>query len=250
MPLRKERRIEACSGLTLINVENSLKLGGCPICRAVRRSEEDLIKNILYEGVNDPQIRKSFRDSLGLCPYHAWLFTEVARRPDVLDGLGSTIIYEDMLSEALDEMNSETLSQGLRHLRECPLCRHAKEVERNLIDDFIECLQEKPQILIAYEESNSILCLRHYFSIYNGITNELVKEEFGKIQVGKINKVLSLMREYIRKADYRVKEAVTSEEALAWVKAVEVLKGYQSSLNMGCSSGSYTLVKKIKRKRI
>jgi len=248
MLLRKERKAEACSGLTIINVENSLKLGGCPICRAVRKSEEDSIKNILYEGVNDPQIRKGFRESLGLCPYHAWLFTEVARRPEVLDGLGSTIIYEDMLSEALEKMRTEELPQTLRNLKKCPLCRHAEEVEKNLVDDFIDCFREKPEILLAYEESNSILCLRHYLMIYEGLPTESLRKELRRIQVSKVRQVLNFMREYIRKADYRVKEEVTPEEALAWVRAVEILKGYRNSLNMGCSSGNYSF--RVKKKRI
>jgi len=250
MPLRRRKRGDACSGLTLINVEDSLKLGGCPICRAVRKAEEDTIKNILYEGVNDPQIRKKFRDSLGLCPYHAWLFTEIARRPDVLDGLGSTIIYEDMLTEVLERMESGGLKEALRDSGNCFMCKYAREVEENLISDFIECFQERPQILIAYEESNSTLCLRHYLIIYEGLNTDSVRKELRKIQLSKIKKVIALMREYIRKADYRVREALTPDEALAWVNAVEILKGYRSSLNLGGYANHYASLRRAKRKRI
>ncbi len=220
-----------CSGITLITVEEALKLGGCPVCRAVRKSEEDLIKSILYEGVNDPSIRRGFRESLGLCPYHAWLFVEVARMPDVLDGLGSTIIYEDMLSEAVELMKGGKY-QEIINPKECPLCRHARQVEGNIINDFIDCFTQSPETLIAYEESSSILCFKHFINIYNGIKGEGVREQLLKIQERKLQRLQNLLKEYIRKADYRVREPVTREEASAWVNAVEVLKGYPTSLNM------------------
>ncbi len=221
------RNREACAGITLINVEKSLTYGGCPICRAVRASEEEAIKNILYESVNDPSIRKSFRESLGLCPYHAWLFVEVARRPDTLDGLGSTIIYEDILSEVSNLFKEGYLD--LKGVRSCPLCRHAREVERNLIEDMVECFDARPELLLRYEESESSLCLRHYSAVYSRLKSEEARKALREAQERKINELLIKMREYIRKADYRVKEPVTQDEALAWVKAVEVLKGFMNS---------------------
>jgi hypothetical protein len=224
-----------CSGITLITVEEALKLGGCPVCRAVRKSEEDLIKSILYEGVNDPSIRRSFRESLGLCPYHAWLFVEVVRKPDVLDGLGSTIIYEDMLSEAI-ELFKEGKYQKIINPEGCPLCKHSRQVESNIINDFIDCFKQSPETLIAYEESPSIFCFKHFISIYVSLEDYGIRQELLKIQERKLNELHNLLKEYIRKADYRVREPVTKEEADAWVSAVEVLKGYPTSLNMSYHS--------------
>jgi len=50
------------------------------------------------------------------------------------------------------------------------------------------------------------------------------------VHLSKLNSVLTKMREFIRKCDYRVKEEITREEATAWVAAVEVLKGYKTSV--------------------
>ena len=133
MSRKLKGKIKLCSSLLLISVEDGLSRPGCPICRLVREVEERTIKDILYEGVNDLDLRSEFRKSLGLCPYHAWLFAEVATKPEVLDGLGATVIYEDMLSQYVEALSrGETASEG-----ECFLCRFAREFEEIYISNFV-----------------------------------------------------------------------------------------------------------------
>ena len=211
-----------CSGLTLVKVREGLGLGGCPVCRMLRRTEEKIIENILYEGVNDPEIRGEIRKTLGLCPYHAWMFVQVASKPGVLDGLGATIIYEDMLSTYLEDM--EKKSQGT-----CLLCRFASEFENIFTSDYAACFDADEKILSEYAASDTILCDRHFKAILAKMRNPEAREKLRSIQKEKIEEILRRMREFIRKNDYRVKEEILPEEATAWMRAVEILKGYDTS---------------------
>ncbi len=63
-------------------------------------------------------------------------FAEVATKPEVLNSLGATVIYEDMLSQYVEVLSrGETASED-----ECFLCRFAREFEEIYISNFATCV--------------------------------------------------------------------------------------------------------------
>ncbi len=94
-----------CGSITSIYLLEVLEKPGRPICRLIESAERQVIKNILYEYVNDPGVRGEIRRSWGLCTHHAWLFLRLALSPETAGMLGAAIIYEDVVSELLDRLS-------------------------------------------------------------------------------------------------------------------------------------------------
>ncbi len=117
---------------------------------------------------------------------------------------------------------------------ECFLCAKTREFERIYIEEMASCIEIDPTMLDEYSRSRSILCRRHYemlLSHLDGVLRAKLKE----IQLKKLKKILhnlSEYTEYIRKQDYRVEEALTYDEARAWLDAIIFLKGERISTNI------------------
>ncbi len=214
-------------------LSEAMESPGCPICRLLLKAERELIEEILYEHVQDPQVRGMLRESLGLCPYHAWMLHDITLARPEMDGLGSTIIYEDMLStyyDALKEGREDQVGGG-----SCLVCEHMREFEEGYVGAFVERIVTS-DLLSKYAGSQSTLCVRHYSAVVKALTRRRGCEEvvlrLKEVQLRKIESILNEMREYVRKQDYLVKEEVTPEEARAWRIALETLKGGRVSLNI------------------
>jgi len=206
------------SGLSRIRIEDSLRQGGCPVCSLVSRDVVEFLKSFLYEYVNDPGARRRFRESLGLCPHHAWLLARIVREPDVMDFLGATILYEDVLSTYLES--------GLEYrVGECMVCRYVLELEESYCRSISAYFREHG--VKAYEDSKAVLCSRHFERVYE-LSGEL-RGELKRVHAGKLRGILELMRSYIRKTDYASREEASAEEARAWLRAIEALKGREDS---------------------
>jgi hypothetical protein len=77
-------------------LEEALSQKGCAVCRLVNQAGRSYLENLLYELVNDPDVQKEFRDSLGLCNLHAyWML-------DIGNGLGIAILYQATARELLN----------------------------------------------------------------------------------------------------------------------------------------------------
>jgi len=78
------------------DVLEALQSDGCPVCRLSLRSVSRYLDALSYENVNDPEVRATLRRSRGFCNHHAWQFADACH-----DGLGTAIIYRDVLDTLL-----------------------------------------------------------------------------------------------------------------------------------------------------
>ncbi len=231
--LRRTRSEAGTKDLIYARLEEAMERPECPICLLLTKAERGLIEEILYEHVQDPAVRKQLRSSLGLCPYHAWLLHDISLSRPEMNGLGVTIIYEDMLSTYLEALTSGEEQESKVGGGPCIVCEHVMEFEAGYIEAFAE-RAVRTDLLTTYEESPSVLCIRHYRAVRDalkgvgGKATEIL-ERLKAIQGRKIESLIKLMREYVRKQDYRVKEEITAEEARAWRVALHVLKGGRNS---------------------
>ncbi len=231
--LSKSRNRAGGKDLIYARLEEAMEHPECPICFLLTKAERGLIEEILYEHVQDPAVRKQLRSSLGLCPYHAWLLHDITLSRPEMDGLGVTIIYEDMLSTYLEALISGDEQEAKAGGGSCLVCEHVKEFETGYVEAFAERIL-RSDLLATYRNSPAVLCVRHYRAVRDvlkAMRNEALNalEELRSIQVRKLESLLKLMREYVRKQDYLVKEEVTAEEARAWRVALHVLKGGRNS---------------------
>ncbi|MER3404342.1 MAG: hypothetical protein C4289_03540, partial [Chloroflexota bacterium] len=82
---------------------------GCALCRLATRSTARFLDVLSYENVNDYEVREWLRQARGFCTVHAWQWAD-----DVRDGLGTAIIYRDVLhSVQADARAAAGLFSGL-----------------------------------------------------------------------------------------------------------------------------------------
>ncbi len=200
---------------------------GCPVCRILRSYEESQIDTILYEHVNDPEVRKKFQESSGLCTYHAWKTLKKAYSEPLLGPLGVAVIYESILSRyiaSLEERKSP--NEG-----ECFLCELVQQKEKDTIEAFAERIEE---LLPDYENSNSILCKRHYKMLLQELNQRDPKtaDRLREIQIKKLKELQKRINSFINKFDYRAEEEPTKEETSSLPLTIEVLKGLETGVTI------------------
>ncbi len=209
-----------------ISLTDQFKRPGCPICRRLRRIEENEIFTILYENVNNPYLRKELMNSLGFCSYHSWMMIRVAEENPILGGLGPAIIYGDILAKYLESIEKNiVIGNGI-----CIICENIRGFDESYVEYFAEKL-DSTDILERYENSPSILCKRHYEKMFGNIEKK-IQENFKKIHTRKIQKLITDLEKYIEKHSYDSREEFTESEYSSWKIAVEILKGYDISISM------------------
>ncbi|ASJ04705.1 DUF6062 family protein [Thermococcus barossii] len=200
---------------------------GCPVCRILRKYEESEIETILYEHVNDPGVREKFKESLGLCTYHAWKTLGEAYSDPLLGPLGVAIIYRDVLSEYVASLErGRTPEEG-----ECFLCRLVEEKETSTVEAFAERIEE---LLPEYRNSESILCRRHYEMLVSTLqrTNPQAARMLESLQLEKLRVLEKRLGSFIDKFDYRAREKPTKEEISSLPLAIEALKGLETGVTI------------------
>lgn len=186
---------------TLLEVDQ-----GCPVCKLINKSIEGLIDTILYELVNDPQIRSNFRNS-GLCRRHTEIIEKYLEHHPELGLLGIAIIYEDMLQTQIDLMGQN--GRDMVKNRVCYLCEREREVEKIYLSSFGRIFGERDG-LDLYEKSSQILCLDHYYSIC-AVIDQSSCETLKKIQYTKLSNLKNQLSIFIEKHDYRKREPFGNE---------------------------------------
>ncbi len=209
-----------------IYLKEALENSGCPVCNLLRKYERNEIGTILYEHVNNPSVREQFKESLGLCSYHAWKLKEIAYSDPLLGSLGVAVIYDHMLSIYIENLEQ---NQKIKTGR-CFLCERMEEKEKSIISSLSKRFAE---FIGIYRDSEAILCKKHYEMLSAELKKENtpLSEELRKIQIMKLKEIRSRVERFIDKFDYRATKAPTKKEAEAVVLAIESLKGLPLQVN-------------------
>lgn len=155
-------------GIVRAALEAAFAEEGCPICRLTLEREENGLRSLLTESVNDLGMRNRLAVSWGFCHRHAW---GMATRTDLGGPLATAIIYESMAGRLLAECAVTTKDHSQPHIghpdyldqifpgRSCLYCVAQARLEANYITSFVKyCAQRRFATL--YERSSG-LCLRH-----------------------------------------------------------------------------------------
>jgi hypothetical protein len=151
---------------TFHEVLDALQQEGCPICRLGVRAVSRQLDVLSYEGVNDPGSRAELRRARGFCHGHAWQFAN-----EVHDGLGTAIIYRDVLGALLpllrprspatshDGGRAGALDRRLLPQAECPACRTLAGASRRYLETLLAHLSDA-DVRRRYRASHG-LCRPH-----------------------------------------------------------------------------------------
>ncbi|MBN2472547.1 MAG: hypothetical protein JXN59_17610 [Anaerolineae bacterium] len=65
--------------LSMIDLIESFRKPGCPVCRITKKDVESFLHSMLFEGYKFPETHERFRAGRGLCNAHAWQMAESFR---------------------------------------------------------------------------------------------------------------------------------------------------------------------------
>ena len=217
---------------------------GCPLCRLVQAGVHHYLQNLFYESVNDIELRKQLRDSLGFCDEHA----RISLQPGVGEALGVSIIYNDILTNLLRQIphigptapqrtrilsrlrsnrlqaaSINELQDALAPKGTCPACIQREELERIFCPALGANLADEP--LANALQAGDGLCLPHL----RRVASELRDEDGWRILLGStrahLESLQSELAEFIRKNDYRFRSESIGPERDAWKRSVHIVTG-------------------------
>ncbi|MCM8776124.1 MAG: DUF6062 family protein [Candidatus Omnitrophica bacterium] len=201
------------------NLKDALKEKHCPLCFLARKSVTRFFDNLLYERVNDPEIRGSLRLADGFCQKHFWQLLEFQ------DATGISAVARGVLEFAVEtwSQNPKGFSKRRRAKVLCPACAIWHETEENYLGLFLENLNDPP-IMVAYEHSFGF-CLIHFMAVYSKVEDKEKRTKLLKIQMSKMESLIKELADFERKHTYEFRHEGFGKEADSRFRAVELLKG-------------------------
>jgi len=207
---------------------------GCPACLAAHRVAWRYLDSLLWEYVNDPDIRGRTRASHGFCRDHALMAIDVAN--EQAGALGMALLYEDFLRHLRDEViraagairpgrsrRGSALRIDLTHLRPhqaCPACATGEQVARNYLRILATSTPDSEIGRAAWQLHRGV-CLPHLVA---GLGAARSREEADLLLDAYLRGEEELrgeLKEYLRKQNWQHHdERPTPGEATAWRRAV------------------------------
>jgi hypothetical protein len=242
-----DKRANAPRHLIYYEVREALAEDGCPVCRLATRAATRYLEMLLYESVNDPDVRERLRRSLGFCAPHAAEALEAGAR------LGLAIIYRDLLDGArarlkagvrrkassvrkgvclrLTPHGDPALATGPRARVErliCPVCEQYGMAEERALEALADHLGEE-EMGRAYDESGG-LCLPHLLRLAEQLSEPL-RSRLIALEDERMARLQQELAELIRKSDYRFREEPAGGECDAHRRAVAKIAGAYEPLS-------------------
>jgi hypothetical protein len=216
---------------TSFEVREALDQGGCPVCRLALRSVGRWLTSVAYEQINDIELRDRLRAARGFCNVHAhrWL-------REVGSVLGTAIVYQDLLTAALREIDGENVQRGQRwrailggpgpDVGDCPACGAQIEAEERYLTALLATAAADPHALDGSEG----LCVRHTRAAQR--RGGAGTERMVQLTRAAVERLLAELSEVIRKEDYRFRhEPRTDAERTATARAVARAAGAEGLVN-------------------
>jgi len=94
---------------------------------------------------------------------------------------------------------------------------------------FIDSLKAEKEMREAFESSHGI-CVPHFLKLIGYTDNIGIGEYLFKYEKQKLKNIQGLLKEFIRKEDYRFKEEpITREEGRSWIDSVRMMTGFKGA---------------------
>lgn len=218
---------------------------GCPICRLGQRAAKRHLDGVIFDSVNDVQLRETLRQSLGYCHAHAWQLPDAGESAP----LGIAIIHRDILNSVrqrladadfapdrsararlrslVEAINLDALPTGTapdRYLRPtavCPACERRAEVERLAFVALAEALEEPDEAMLDALRRSDGLCVPHLRRALSTLRTEAAFRSLVDLTRAQLSALIDSLDEYIRKRDHRFREeAISAAEGDSWRRAL------------------------------
>lgn len=222
---------------------------GCPVCRLTEASVSRYLDALMYELVNDIEMRDRLRRSLGFCNTHAHQLLKA-----VGVSLGIAILYRDLVNTALKQLEQIKFASArgltLRAAREaldrdqpsaateqavaaltppesCPACAYQADKETRLLTVMLDSLQDE-RLRTALQASAG-LCLPHLRRAFELARNESAFETLVALARDRLAALRAELDEFIRKNDYRFRDEGFGPEGDSWRRAIAQMVGREGT---------------------
>ncbi len=228
---------------------------GCPLCRLGQASANRHLTSLIYDSVNDVDLRATLRDSLGYCKEHAWLLPRAGDSAP----LGIAVIHRDLLNtihkllgeSAYDKSRRSslrsvmtgvmglddgperepTVAKYLSEKAQCPACERRNEAEKLALKSISEALAKADTDMTAALQQSDGFCLLHLRMALEAARNPEAFEALVTITQQQLATLIGNLDEFIRKNDHRFRhETISDDERASWRVALQRVAGMETKL--------------------
>jgi hypothetical protein len=233
--------------MSFYDLRDALAQPDCAVCRLTAKAGDQYLKDLLWENVNDLEVRHNIRQARGFCHEHAWALAQHRA------SLGATIIMHDVLQNVLRTMEGTRFQTlpilSLRRTQEaldpkqpaaataeavaqlapqqrCPVCVGVETMEKIYLSDLVENLLGEEGLITEFQSSDG-LCLSHFRGALTYVRDVATFEALVGAQRATWERLVNQLSEIIRKSDYRFRDEEPGEERGASLRAIAALSGAQ-----------------------
>jgi len=186
----------------------------CPICFLVKSRVEKFFDVLLYENVNDVQLREKFRKNFGFCPQHSYKLLSYN------DGLAVALLHKDLLEDVVKNLKSKK-KKLYPETKKCIVCELIKEVEERytkVVLEYINDAEFKEKFL-----SSEGFCVPHFKLCLENMKDRPIW--FLDFHLEKYKDILSSLEKYIESCNFAENKKIdlTEKEKFVWKKIVKIL---------------------------
>ncbi len=226
---------ESPKDMSRFELEEALRQQGCAVCRLVERAGSSYLEYLLYDLVNDPDVQREFRASLGFCASHAEAMLERG------DGLGVAILYRAAAKELLGRLSKTpdaprsqaSLARLLGRSTKadpaipepgdgCMVCKAERQAERHYLQVLLEGAEDG--LLDNLVGGLGSVCVRHLSrasAVAGGRLPPALIEATGEV----FGELESELGRYVRHSDYRFRDEPWGKERDSWKRVVAQMLG-------------------------
>ena len=220
---------------------SALAQPGCAFCRLLDAHADRLIDAILFEMVNDVQMRDELNAARGLCRRHAPLLVRTG------SALGAATMMQGVIKVLLRQMDSgeattgsrlrallrgvegdgpaaESLAAALAPIAPCPVCAYETTYAGHYAETLLRQAAPGSATLVAYEASAG-LCLPHFGDVLARGAPGPAPAQLVAAQRAIWSRLNDELEEFLRKNDYRFQKEPFGAERDSWQRAISVLSG-------------------------
>jgi hypothetical protein len=227
------------------DIREALGQPGCPFCRLLSRSADRYLDAVLWEMVNDSDVRAELNQARGYCQQHSWMLVRAGAALGVailtrdviktLLGVLATNRIEDVRSPVLQGLRRSldkgavsrapaTLMAELSPQAPCPACAHSLSLEKDFVETLLAHLDGPGALAQAYRGSDG-LCLPHFRQALAQAASSTDARTLIAAQQVVWEQLHAELSEFIRKKDYRFRDEPFGDEKDAWRRALESIAG-------------------------
>jgi len=209
---------------------DAFKKDGCPICRLNYLNVDSYFSSILYECVNDPEVRKKLRDSFGYCRDHSIQFIQFVESSH--NRVGESIIIADVTAEIIKELDrlSKLSLKDLKKVKaanhRCPACIYQENHDYIYYFEVLNNL-ENDDFFSGFLKSDG-LCQSHLMELIKIIKNPHIRNKIIENQKLKLSMLIKDMNEFVKKHSGQSSQKISSDEGNAFKKAIRKISGSSS----------------------